>query len=323
MDYQLDPDLQDFVDRVAAFYPPDALALPIGENRRIYDGMCRALRQPHPEGVSRTDRLAEDSGHRTMIREYRTDGSHRPDRPVILYFHGGGFILGGLESHDDICAELCARTGLAVGSVDYRLAPEHLHPAPFEDAVCAFRWAGRHFDAPLLVVGESAGGNIAACLCHAMRNADRPPIGQLLIYAPMSVPWMGESHKRHGKAPLLSYDDVKAYDAVRAGETPPYDDPRFSPFASGDFRGLPPTVVFTAEYDPLASEGEAYCQATDTAGGAAVLHVGEALPHGYVRARGLSTRARRAFDLIVSETARLAAGAHPLVPPGDIRRTSE
>jgi acetyl esterase len=240
-----------------------------------------------------------------------------------VYFHGGGFILGGLESHDDICAELCARTGLAVVSVDYRLAPDHLHPAPFEDAVCAFRWAGRYFDAPLLVVGESAGGNIAACLCDAMRDAERPPIGQLLIYPAMSVPWMGESHKRHAKAPLLSYDDVKVYDAVRAGETPPYDDPRFSPFASGDFRGLPPTVVFTAEYDPLASEGEAYCQATDTVGGAAVLHVGEALPHGYLRARGLSTRARRAFDLIVSETARLAAGAHPHVLPGDIRHTSE
>lgn len=306
MDYRLDPDLQAYVEKVDAFYPPDALTLPIGENRRIYDDMCRALRQPHPEGVSRTDRLAEDSGHRTMIREYRADGSDRPDRPVVLYFHGGGFILGGLESHDDICAEICARTGLSIVSVDYRLAPEYPHPAPFEDAVCAFRWAGRHFDTPLLVMGESAGGNLAACLCQATKGEARPAIGQILIYPAMSVSWVGESHRRHAHAPLLSHDDVKAYDAVRAGGAPPYDDPRFSPLATGDFSGLPPTVVFTAEYDPLASEGDAYCQAIDGAGGSSVLRVGEALPHGYVRARGLSARARGAFDRIVSETARLA-----------------
>lgn len=315
MDYRLDPDLQAFVDRVAAFYPPDTLALPIGDNRRIYDGMCRALRQPHPEGVSRTDRLAEDSGRRVAVREYRADAEHRSDRPVILYFHGGGFILGGLESHDDICAEFCARTGLSVVSVDYRLAPEHLHPAPFEDALCAFRWAGRHFDAPLLVVGESAGGNIAACLCHAMRDAAHRTMGQLLIYPAMSVPWIGESHKRHARAPLLSHDEVKAYDALRSGGVAPYDDPRFSPFASGDFRGLPPTVVFTAEYDPLASEGAAYCEAIGVAGGTAVLEVGEGLPHGYLRARGHSARASRSFDRIVSEMARLASG--PICSPAD------
>jgi acetyl esterase len=271
--------------------------------------MCRALRQPHPDGVSRTDRQVTDCGHRIAVREYRAGTGNRPDRPVVLYFHGGGFILGGLESHDDICAEICASTGLTVVSVDYRLAPEHRHPAPFEDAVCAFRWADRHFDAPLLVVGESAGGNIAACLCHAMKGAKRPAIGQLLIYPAMSVPWIGESHKRHAHAPLLSYDDVRAYDAIRADGTPCYDDPSFSPLAADDFSGLPPTVVFTAEYDPLASEGEAYCRAIGDAGGTALLLVGEALPHGYARARGLSSRARRAFDRIVGETARLASGA--------------
>lgn len=309
MDYRLDPDLQAYVDTVNTFYPPDALALPVGENRRIYDRMCRALRQPHPDGVSRTDRRAEDCGHSVAVREYRTGADHRPDRPVVLYFHGGGFILGGLESHDDVCTELCARTGLSVVSVDYRLAPEHRHPAPFEDAVCAFRWAGRHFAAPLLVMGESAGGNIAACLCHAMKGARRPAVGQLLIYPAMSAAWIGESHERHAHAPLLSHDDVRAYDAARAGGAPPYDDPRFSPFAAGDFSGLPPTVVFIAEYDPLACEGEAYCRAIGAAGGTALLLAGAALPHGYVRARGLSLRARRAFDGIVRETTRLAAGS--------------
>src|SRR5262249_33686869 len=150
-DRLLDPEVRAFIARTNDWYPPKTLDLPIEEQRKIYGAMCRAFHCGMPGGVSVSDSGIELPGRRLPIRRYRFVAHAAA---VILYFHGGGFILGDLESHDDVCAALCAGTGYDVVSVDYRLAPEHPHPAAFDDACATFDWAAKSLKQSLLLCGD-------------------------------------------------------------------------------------------------------------------------------------------------------------------------
>jgi len=135
MDYErlIDEETWAFIRRTNESYPDDAVGRSIEDQRRVYDAMCAEFRQPRPKGVNAEDMLADD----VPVRVF-TAGT--PTRTVV-YFHGGGFVVGGLDSHDDICAEICAQTGYRIISVDYRLCPEHAHHAQFEDSWTAVDWA--------------------------------------------------------------------------------------------------------------------------------------------------------------------------------------
>ena len=164
----------------------------------------------------------------------------------MLYLHGGGFVVGGLDSHDDVCAELCQRTGYELVSVDYRLAPEHLHPAAFDDALTAFEWVAKTYAQPILLAGDSAGGNLAAALAHATRGHERAPIGQVLIYPGLGGDMSKGSYVEHAEAPMLTVRDIEFYRDVRSGGPERQGDATVAPLADTDFSGLPPTVVVTA-----------------------------------------------------------------------------
>jgi acetyl esterase len=177
----IDAETWAFIERTNSWYPPDTIDYTIAEQRSIYDRMCRAFFVGYPEGVSAETTAIATPTHAIPIRIYR---SATPDASaMVLYLHGGGFILGGLDSHDDVCAELCGRTGYEVVSVDYRLAPEHVHPAAFDDARAAFEWAAATYARPILLAGDSAGGNLAAALAHATRGHRHAPVGQVLIHS--------------------------------------------------------------------------------------------------------------------------------------------
>ena len=299
MDYRsyLDAEVLGFIDRMNGFYPPESLALPITENRRIYDRMSEDFREASPETVTAHTLSLESPAGPVPVRLYQREV---PDnRAAILYFHGGGFVLGGLESHDDICAETCARTGFQVVAVDYRLAPEHTHPAAFEDACLAFEWLSGTVGKPVVLMGESAGGNLAACLAHHARSLPSPPIGQVLVYPSLCGPGKGGSHITHADAPLLAEKDLDVYLRLRTNDSPDYADPRLIPYADPDFSGLPPTVVFTAECDPLSSDGDLYCARVRAEGGQAVWIEEKGLVHGYFRGRTQSSRARASFERVM------------------------
>ena len=299
MDYRnyLDAEVLGFIDRMNGFYPPESLALPITENRRIYDRMSEDFREAPPETVTAHTLSLESPAGPVPVRLYQREV---PDnRAAILYFHGGGFVLGGLESHDDICAETCARTGFQVVAVDYRLAPEHTHPAAFEDACLAFEWLSGTVGKPVVLMGESAGGNLAACLAHHARSLPSPPIGQVLVYPSLCGPGKGGSHITHADAPLLAEKDLDVYLRLRTNDSPDYADPRLIPYADPDFSGLPPTVVFTAECDPLSSDGDLYCARVRAEGGQAVWVEEKGLVHGYFRGRAQSSRARASFERVM------------------------
>jgi acetyl esterase len=298
-DYQklIDAETWAFIDRTNSYYPPDTIDYTIDQQREIYNRMCREFFAGYPEGVSAETKEISLPDRKIPIRRYR---AMRYDaHAMVLYLHGGGFVVGGLESHDDVCAEICHRTGYEVVSVDYRLAPEHKHPASYDDCRAAFDWAANVYDLPILLAGDSAGGNLAAAVAHHTRNHPKKPIGQVLIYPGLGGDMGRGSYIRHAEAPMLTVRDLNFYKDIRTGGKDVSKDATFAPLADRDFANLPPTIVITAGCDPLSSDGETYRDRIMAAGGKAWWHEEAGLVHGYLRARHSVARARESFSRII------------------------
>lgn len=305
----IDAETLAFIERTGSFYPTDTTDLTIERQRKIYDRMCREFFAGYPEGVTAETTVIVLADRSIPIRIYRMAGPEAG--AVVIYLHGGGFILGGLDSHDDVCAELCHRTGFEVVGVDYRLAPEHRHPAQFDDVLSAFEWAVIAYKRPIILVGDSAGGNLAALVAHATRGDARAPVGQVLIYPVLGGASDGRSYRDHAEAPMLTLRDVDYYRRIRTGGVSPSSMTTLYPLANADFTGLPPTVLITAQCDPLSSDGEAYRDRVLATGGKAWWHEEAGLVHGYLRARHSVRRARDSFSRIVEAVSALAKGEWP------------
>lgn len=396
----------------------------IAAERAAYDAMCAAMRAPRPDAAT-----VQDVDLGGVPCRVHGDLSVDPGGKVILYLHGGGYVLGGLDSHDDIAAELADACEVPVVVPDYRLAPEHRWPAQIEDVRAV--WAA--LDRPGLVAGDSAGGHLAASLC--LSRPERMPLGQVLIYPALGGDDTFVSRSEHAAAPLLRSADLAAYRvalfgedegppsakgqanrrpalsdgglgggplgeqsrttalseraatilAPRAADTLPWESaapmatgicaadtpaplakggdlrvrrgsmrlspetedeetgeglvplagalpeggcdlqrrhsPQLSPPADGrahpdplaaplhapDLRGMPPAVIVTAEVDPLRDDGRSYAARLAAAGVPVIWRNEAQLPHGFLRARRSSDRARRSFQTIVAGCARLLA----------------
>lgn len=303
-DTLLDDEVRAYIARSATFYPPDAVALSIEEQRAVYDRMCAAFHAGYPEGVTATELRYGN----VPCRQYEVATS---SEVTVIYLHGGGFVVGGLQSHDDVCAEICARTGFRVVSVDYALAPDHVFPACYNDAHAAYSAIQQVFAGPILMVGDSAGGKLAASVTHTARAEGRI-VGQVLIYSSLGGDHSKGSYVEHANAPELTAAAVAYYKNVRmGGAKPPAGDPRFAPLYDSDFANLPPTVILSAECDPVASDGETYRDVIRAAGGQAEWINGKGLVHGCLRARHCSARASAFFDQIVAAAEALGQGRWP------------
>ena len=300
----LDEEVWAYMDRSDEFYPPDATGLTIDQQRAVYDDMCAAFHQPHPDGVVTSD--VQFGG--IPCRVYETGASDI----TVVYYHGGGFVVGGLESHDDICAEICAATGFRVISVDYGLAPEVIFPGCFNDAWVAFGAIAAAYPGSIVLAGDSAGGNLAAAVAHHARGRiDGRVTGQVLIYPGLGGDRAQGSYLTHANAPQLTVADMEFYQQVRSGGTPPERDPRYAPLHDTDFSGFPPTAILTVECDPLSSDGEAYRDAILAAGGQAIWSEAKGLVHGCLRARTMSRRAATFFDTVTSAIKDMGDGRSP------------
>ena len=304
----IDAETWAFIEKTSSYYPPDTIDYTIAEQRGIYDRMCREFFAGYPDGVTAETTAISTPSHPIPIRIYRTPAPEAA--AMVLYFHGGGFILGGLDSHDDVCAELCQRTGYEVVSVDYRLAPEHKHPAAFDDAMSAFDWAAGAYTRPILLAGDSAGGNLAAAVSHATRGHRRRPVGQVLVYPGLGGDQSAGSYVTHAEAPMLTVRDLDFYKQIRAADRD-VSGATSAPLADADFSNLPPTVIITAECDPLSSDGEAYALRAIAEGNKAWWFEEPGLVHGYLRARHTVGRARTSFSRIVEAAAALGKGDWP------------
>lgn len=290
----MDDETKIFVDVSSSFYFSDQKDFTIGEMRNNYDALCAHFAQPLPAGVASHDRLIGD----IPLRHYSISSTPAAQ---LVYFHGGGFIVGGLNSHDDICAGICAETGFDVTAVDYRLAPEHQHPAALNDCVNALDVIHAEADTPIVLAGDSAGGWLAA-----MASLARPAMitGQVLIYPMLGGALNKGSFVDCADVPLLSTEQVAFYWATYFDS--PFDRTALTPPMALDVSQSPQTVMIAAECDPLMSDTPDYAKKLSVAGVDVEFTIETGLPHGFIRARHSVERARLSFARITDAISQIA-----------------
>jgi acetyl esterase len=222
--------------------------------------------------------------------------------PVLVYFHGGGWVCGGIEYVDPPLRSIANRALCAIVSVDYRLAPEHPYPAATEDAYAATSWVVENADSlgfdsgRVAVGGDSAGGNLATVVALMARDQGGPPlVFQVLIYPVTNYDFTTSSYDDNADGYLLTRDSMKWYWAHYLGDSGTAGHPHASPLRA-DVNDLPPALVLTAEYDPLRDEGEAYARHLEASGVSVVLQRYDGLVHGFFRMGGAVRAAQRALD---------------------------
>lgn len=261
--------------------------------------------RPAPVGEI-VDRTIPGPAGPMRVRLYRPAGSVARLVPTILFFHGGGFVLGSLEGYDLPCRYFCARSGCAILAVDYRLAPEHKFPAAIEDGLAAFHWLATEGQtlgldpARIVLGGESAGATIAAVVAQETRGAPQPAYLQWLIYPATDLEQERPSHVSCGERFLLTRSDLEWFRELYLDGLGQLTEPRISPIRAPDLSGVPPALVFTAGFDPLRDEGRAYAERLTEAGVRAVHREFDSLVHGFVCMRGALPAAARAMDDMVA-----------------------
>jgi acetyl esterase len=301
----LDPQLATIVAALRASHVPSPFS---GSPEEAREHMRRAImssREPVslPVVGAVEDRLAEHGGVRVPVRVYRPAAAQAP-LPTVVFFHGGGFVLGSVELMDDIARKLCRDVEAVVVSVDYRLAPEHAFPAAHEDALAATLWAIRNIallggDASrMAVAGESAGGNLAASTAITLRDRGEPLATQLLFVPGVDLARdIAQLEAQRTDFPMLTPSDLREISRLymgtkgaQAAEFPP------SPLRAKDFANLPRAIMAVAGHDPLEGEGLAYAECLRAAGVHVELYRFEDMFHPFFGFFEASAAARRAND---------------------------
>ena len=292
---------------------------------RAARGRLTAAYAGRPVRVASVQDLEIDGPVRIPVRHYAPPERGGP-HPLLVYYHGGGFTYGDLDTHDGVCRILCRHAGAHVLAVDYRLAPEAPFPAAVDDAYAALRWAfanaGRLGADPsrVGVGGDSAGGNLSAVVSQlAARDGGPAPALQVLIYPATDMTTRHRSRELFGEGFLLTDPEMDWYtDNYLGTARTSASDPRASPLLAEDLSGLAPAFVVTAAFDPLRDEGEAYAHALEQAGTPVTLRRFPGFIHGFINAAGVSRTARDALVEIAGVTRAMffstTVGSAP--PPG-------
>ena len=284
--------------------------------RRANPGMA-LLDLPIDERVRCEDFELPGPGGPLPSRSYAPPTHDAATGPLLLWLHGGGFMIGDLETHAGVCSMLAARASCTVVAVDSRTAPRHPFPAAVDDALASFRWLREHAErfggepGRVSVGGDSAGANLAAVVCHQLRDAGeaQPPL-QVLVYPTTSSLHDFPSVQRFAKGLYLSEPTLAYFTDHYLPQHEDRVDPRASPLLTERFDGLAPAIVHTAGFDPLRDEGEAYVERLREAGVAVAHRSHERLVHGYFGMGGLLPAAREAvYDL--GDELRLRLHEHP------------
>jgi len=304
----LEREIAAFVERTDTIYPANTATLSAARQRAIYDRYAAAFTPPLPEGLHvENASFTASLGHSIGLRLYRPVAANPQRAGTVLYFHGGGFVVGSLDSHEIVTARLAADTGLCVIAVDYRLAPEHGVPAAHDDclevtlAALAGRLPFASLPAPLLLAGDSAGGNLAASVAMALRDRGTDGMAGLegvrgiaLIYPMLGAEPQLPARETEAHAPLLTLADVYAFRRLYWGNR--WDEghenaavPAWTlPLHADRFDGLPATLAIGVEHDPLCDDARVFVERIQAAGGEAQAWLGEGLVHGCWRALSIS-----------------------------------
>ena len=262
---------------------PSVRDLPISDARNVYRA-ARAVNPDLPVHEINDTTIPGPEGD-IALRIYRPEGSG--PFGVLVYFHGGGWVIGDLDTADAVCRQLTTLANVVVVSVDYRLAPEHVYPAAVEDSYAALQWVydnaeQLHSNGKIGVAGESAGGNLATVTARQSRDRNGPPIAfQCLLYPVTDADMSRDSYAENGSGYLLETATMEWFWDTYCADSEQRLQPDASPLRAKSLENLPPALVVTAEFDPLRDEGNAYAHALEAAGNRATLLCCDGLVHDF------------------------------------------
>ncbi|MBX5151464.1 alpha/beta hydrolase [Rhizobium lentis] len=278
-----------FLEICDSFYPADAVEAPVEQQRNWYDALCARFDRPLPPEMIFADGVVQ----RIPIRRYRP--RKISTRTVLLYLHGGGFAVGSLESHHAICAEIADFAGAELVSVDYRLAPEYRWPAQTDDAFAVLKHL-LSANNKVVLIGDSAGGNLAAGLALRVRDEGLPGVvGQVLIYPALGGDLAAGSYIEMAAAPGLTTADVAYYREILQA---PAGSEIAEPLNASSLAGLPPTYITVAHFDPLRDDGRQYAARLAAEGVEVSFREEPQMVHAWLRARHMSEGARDGFHAV-------------------------
>ncbi|NEI68909.1 alpha/beta hydrolase fold domain-containing protein [Rhizobium lusitanum] len=287
-----------FMEICDSFYPPDAVTASITQQRAWYDALCARFDRLLPEGLQTRDEFAAGT---IPVRRYKPANLRTATN--LLYLHGGGFVVGSLDSHHAICAEIADHAGAELISVDYRLAPEYRWPAQTDDCFIVLKQLLAEKKSVVLI-GDSAGGNLAAGLAvRAKAEGLSGVVGQILIYPALGGDLVSGSYEEMAEAPGLTTADVSYYRTILQA---PSGDPVSEPLAQPSVAGLPPAFITVAHYDPLRDDGRNYAARLAQAGVEVWFREEPQMVHAWLRARHMSEGARAGFVAICAAASRFA-----------------
>jgi acetyl esterase len=290
----LDPQVEAYLASIAEL--PPVWSLPVEEARANYLAATPANIGPLDEVASIDDRRLPGPEGEIPIRIYTPT-----EAPLgtFVFFHGGGWVLGNLDSHDVMCQAFAARTPCRVIAVDYRLAPEHPYPAALVDAWAATAWSLHTATGPVAVGGDSSGGNLAAVVALRARDRGFPVALQALMYPVTDAAMDTRSYEECADGYRLTRRSMEWYWGHYRGDADPAD-PELSPLRAADLAGVAPAFVTTAEFDPLRDEGEAYAERLREAGVAVTLKRYDGLIHGFYTLGAHIEATSAAYDDVAS-----------------------
>jgi acetyl esterase len=300
----VDPQVQDYLTKLAALGSVPMSSISPQTARKMMEVETRTLGAPPPVGRVVDEVISHPDGA-IPIRITFPEEDAPP--PALVYFHGGGWVVGSIATHDLLCRTLTNLAQVAVVSVEYRLAPEHPYPAALRDACNATAWVAARGasigldPARIAVAGDSAGGNLAAAVALHARDRGGPPIAfQLLIYPITNDDLDTPSYHEFAQGYMLTREAMAWYWDQYVPEPGGRRHPYVSPLRASDLSRLPPAHVVTAEYDVLRDEGEAYARRLEESGVATRLVRHDGLIHGFLRRTAMFDRARVAMDEIAA-----------------------
>ena len=301
----LDPQVRRFLDNALAVGQPPLYEQPLEQVRQASRDAATALFGPVDAVAGVEELTVPGPGGAIPVRVYRPIAAAAGSSGALIWFHGGGWVLGDLDSHDPLCRSLAARTGAVVIAVDYRLAPEHVFPAAVEDAWAVTQWlvasgATLGID-PLRVAvgGDSAGGTLAATVALKARDAGLPLRLQALVYPITDCDFSTDSYDDCSEGFGLTFDTMAWFWNLYAPGELRFD-PDASPLRAESLAGVAPAIVLTAEYDVLRSEGEAYAERLAAAGVPTTHTPYTGMTHGFLRMPGIVDRANAAIDEVAT-----------------------